>query len=84
MEIEINGTFLLNVLIYAIRYSLNRKTGATNQVFNAVKSTWNYFSKHDQKLILESIESELKYALQLDSIMLEDYKMWEEFVEKNK
>jgi hypothetical protein len=84
MDIKINDTLLLNVLIYAIRYAIPRKTGAPNQVFNAVKSTWNYFSKHDQKLILESIELELKYALQLDSIMLEDYKMWEEFVEKNK
>ena len=77
MDIKINETLLLNVLIYAIRYAIPRKNGATNQVFNAVKSYWNYFSNHDQDLLLKSIEEEIKFALRMDWIMLEDYKMWE-------
>lgn len=47
------------LLIYAFRYALGRKTYAVSTVANIIKDSWNKLSENDKKLIRREIDEAL-------------------------
>ena len=49
-----------NIVVYAFRYALGRKTYAVGEVSDYLIENWHRFSKHTQSQIVEDIEKAIE------------------------
>ena len=62
-----------DILFYAFRYFLGRKTYAVSETVNALKENWNMLSSNSKKIIIQEIED----ARNEDGLGMEcDKKQW--------